>query len=673
MPLYTAGTAAFTSGSRAVVGTGTEWGSEINPGTVLQANGTYMEVFSIEDDTHLTLVDEAPATYSGAYTALVSVDNASHLFLMNKIEEFLSDRETSLTQFTDWMTGTSTGGPDGDGKYPLTDRYGNTTLVPSVPTLSADAQALSTAVGQLGDFSTAVQAAQSAASAAHDSAVAAANSASSVGDASGSASAAADSASAAHTSETNAGQSATEAENSATAAATSETNAKTSETNAKASETNAKTSETNAKTSETNAKASETAAASSETNASSSATAAAASKSHAATSETNAATSATAAANSASDAQTAANTCTSISSTLGTSVSDAQAAAEAAASQASGSATAASGYASDAASSAVTAGNNSASAALSATLAQKWAEQDDGTTVDGTGYSAKYWAGRAQAATNVTAEGVPVTEISGYSGDNVQDVLASLGSALSGDVSNMAKVLAWAVGTVDGGPNGDGTYPLPSGGTTVNVKCPAQIINDAGSGGGGTSEVTTLDPVMKTAAVTLDATKLQATFAGGSQAVILGTTQKSTGKLYFEIKFVSGTSSGNAAVGVCARNEGLDRQVGYDDSGNSAGVFQGSGKIYAGGVTSVTSSGFSTANDVVSVAVDIDNRLVWSRTNGGAWSGDPVAGTGGVTISGTLPLVACICTDEAAVFSANFGTDGALAYAPPSGFVGWGV
>lgn len=165
---------------------------------------------------------------------------------------------TNTQQLTDWLNGTATGGPNHDGRYPLTYKDGTTHYV-----LCPAAQALAI----VDDTSVPKQFADAAAA----SATAAA----------GSATAAAGSATAAGTSKTNAG--------------TSETNAKNSETNAAASKTAAATSATNAATSETNAAASKTAAATSATNASTS-------EGKAKTSETNAANSATAAASSAAQA-----------------------------------------------------------------------------------------------------------------------------------------------------------------------------------------------------------------------------------------------------------------------------------------------------------------------------------------------------------------------------------
>jgi len=149
MPLYTTGTATTTAGSKSVIGTGTAWTDAVPAGSILVLSGAYMEVESVEDDTHLTLVDDAAATASGPYTILVAVDDASHLYLMRKVEEYLSQRYASLDEFEAWMSGTPTGGPNGDGTYPITDRYGNTVYLKTPAVIAGES--LQTEFGGLDD------------------------------------------------------------------------------------------------------------------------------------------------------------------------------------------------------------------------------------------------------------------------------------------------------------------------------------------------------------------------------------------------------------------------------------------------------------------------------------------------------------------------------------------
>lgn len=130
MALYRAGTISLTQGSAMATGTGTLFKGAVSEGDMLLVAQKYYEVIKIVDDTTLTLDVAALATVSGSeYVILKSLHTASNLYLMRKIEEYLVDRTRSLAEMVAWIGGTATGGPNGDGRYPLTDRFGSTKLV----------------------------------------------------------------------------------------------------------------------------------------------------------------------------------------------------------------------------------------------------------------------------------------------------------------------------------------------------------------------------------------------------------------------------------------------------------------------------------------------------------------------------------------------------------------
>ncbi|MCA8321663.1 SPRY domain-containing protein [Burkholderia cepacia] len=115
-------------------------------------------------------------------------------------------------------------------------------------------------------------------------------------------------------------------------------------------------------------------------------------------------------------------------------------------------------------------------------------------------------------------------------------------------------------------------------------------------------------------------------------------------KWYFETTFVSGMPGGNAAVGVCPRNEAMGAHVGYNDGQGTIGKFQSSGNVYRdGGTNSGSGAAFNVAGDTVGVAIDATSRIAWFRVNGGVWNGsasnDPATGVGGLAHRRHVPAL----------------------------------
>lgn len=186
------------------------------------------------------------------------------------------------------------------------------------------------------------------------------------------------------------------------------------------------------------------------------------------------------------------------------------------------------------------------------------------------------------------------------------------------------------------------------------------------------SYISSLDPSKIGTGITLSNGNNTATFTSG-QAVALGIDGSSSGKYYFEVTFTSGTASSNASVGLVPASEPLDSQVGYNDIAPTVGLFQNSGTIYTdGGTNSGTGTSFETAGNVVCVAYDATNRLVWFRVGNGNWnnsaSNNPATGTGGITVTGTSEMYPAIGTDSASVWNTNFNF---FSQAVPSGFSAW--
>lgn len=142
MAWYRTGTIQLTQGSDVVTGTGTRFIENVRFGDILKVGDKLLEIKQVMNDEQLRLFDvHTEPTISGAAFAVIrSMTNATNYDLMSQMDRFLEERQISLEQFTAWVDGEADGGPNGDGKYPLNTRYGETRLVkcPARMELEAD-------------------------------------------------------------------------------------------------------------------------------------------------------------------------------------------------------------------------------------------------------------------------------------------------------------------------------------------------------------------------------------------------------------------------------------------------------------------------------------------------------------------------------------------------------
>jgi hypothetical protein len=143
----------------------------------------------------------------------------------------------------------------------------------------------------------------------------------------------------------------------------------------------------------------------------------------------------------------------------------------------------------------------------------------------------------------------------------------------------------------------------------------------------------------------------------------VGTMPVSSGKWYFE--FLSENASDWQRVGILLSTTGRVNPF----NGTYYQYYSANGNKLANGVDTAYGATWTT-NDVIGVALDLDNGKLWFSKNGTYQaSGDPVAGTNAAFtgLSGSFLPVATLGSDPSNSAYANFGQR-PFAYTPPTGF-----
>jgi len=131
------------------------------------------------------------------------------------------------------------------------------------------------------------------------------------------------------------------------------------------------------------------------------------------------------------------------------------------------------------------------------------------------------------------------------------------------------------------------------------------------------------EPEHKAAGIALSNGDLTAERSGGtSWQAVRSTISKSSGKWYWEVK-VNVANSAHTMIGIGTSSETLtypgDTLEGYSYYGSVGYIYHDASTLWGTGYT---------ANDVIGIALDLDNGKIWWSKNGD-WqeSGDPAAGT----------------------------------------------
>ena len=246
--------------------------------------------------------------------------------------------------------------------------------------------------------------------------------------------------------------------------------------------------------------------------------------------------------------------------------------------------------------------------------------------------------------------------------DNSGTTSTTLGKDSSGNGNN------WTPNNFYVGP---GTTNAEKAGIDSLVDTPTPYGTDTGAGGEVRGNYCTLNPLNQTGA-SLTNGNLQFTKSGGAGAslyTIHPTLLVSSGKWYFEVTPTAINTNGSL-VGIVGSDVALATYSSLSSmTGNIWAYRADAYKVNNG--SSASYGNTWTTNDVIGVAVDMDNGKIWWSKNG-TWqaSGDPAAGTNAAytNVSGSIgPLLIDQGISGTFDGSINAGQR-PFAYTAPSGF-----
>jgi hypothetical protein len=183
----------------------------------------------------------------------------------------------------------------------------------------------------------------------------------------------------------------------------------------------------------------------------------------------------------------------------------------------------------------------------------------------------------------------------------------------------------------------------------------------------------TWNPSDKSAKVTLSGGDLIYNHSGanGNDAVCRATVGKSSGKWYWEVKLNNhGIGSSAACAAIAAATESLSNYIGSGPDGYS--YLDVNGFYYNNGAGAAFGATY-TNNDILMVALDMDNGKVWFGKNGiwqqaSGFTPDPASGTFPAFTGLTLAMFpACGSFDNGAQMTGMFAP-ASWTYAAPAGF-----
>lgn len=132
---YRAGTVTLTNGSKSVVGVGTSWNTSVKPGDVFFATANRTDLYEVQtvtDGGHIALSEpyRGDTAVGASYAIIINFTNTPNAQLAADYANLMDKVRVREAQFQAWLTGSATGGPNGNGYYPITNLMGEDVLVP---------------------------------------------------------------------------------------------------------------------------------------------------------------------------------------------------------------------------------------------------------------------------------------------------------------------------------------------------------------------------------------------------------------------------------------------------------------------------------------------------------------------------------------------------------------
>jgi hypothetical protein len=210
-----------------------------------------------------------------------------------------------------------------------------------------------------------------------------------------------------------------------------------------------------------------------------------------------------------------------------------------------------------------------------------------------------------------------------------------------------------------GGATGAGGAPNGVTGTGTGTGTGSSGVGGSGGAPGGT----TLNPLDKQESIHLTNGNLTARSSPGSfNDSVRATTAHDAGRWYFEA-LLEKSDQPFQAVGIADIQASLEDAAGYVSLGCSYDV---SGLIVCDFGASFVSAEPASEGDVIGVAVDLDQHLVYFRRNG-AWVGGASPEQGNGFPSGAAPMLPMVTMSEQDRITTNFGAS-PFASPPPEGY-----